>query len=508
MRGFATCVWLVRTAYDRYPFGGSSNGRTSGFGPENRGSNPCPPASASTANRASIGNVTPAPTVLILAAGQGTRMRSDTPKVLHELCGLPMVLWPVRAALAAGAARVVVVDSPARAVEPVLPEGVELAVQPESNGTGGAVVAALEQLGADGGGIEGPVIVLSGDVPLISAEAVRDLAQAHAQGGAAATMVTSVLADPSGYGRVVRDADGSVLRVVETKKDGDAGAQELEIKEVNAGIYAFEAERLRAALPRLSADNAQGELYLPQALDLLRADGHTVAAHVLDDPTLMLGVNDRVALARARRLAQYAINHRHMLAGVGIVDPEATVIDVDVQIGKDTVIEPFSSIRGATQIGERCTIRHSYLIDCVLEDGVSVGPFGYLRPGTVLRADTKIGTFVEVKNSDIGPAAKIPHLSYIGDADVGEGTNLGAATITANYDGQSKHRTTIGKRVKGGVDTSFVAPVTIGDDAWTAAGSVVTEDVPDGALAVARAKQRNVEDYAERRAAPLDSEKQ
>lgn len=447
-----------------------------------------------------------APTVLILAAGQGTRMRSDTPKVLHELCGLPMVLWPVRAALAAGAARVVVVDSPARATEPVLPEGVELAVQPEPNGTGGAVLAALSQLEA-GGSVEGVVIVLSGDVPLISAEAVRGLADAHAASGAAATMVTSVLADPSGYGRVVRDAGGAVLRVVETKQDGDASAEELQIKEVNAGIYAFDAERLRAALPRLSADNAQGELYLPQALDLIRADGHAVAAHLLEDSTLMLGVNDRVALARARRLAQYAINHRHLLAGVGIIDPEVTVIDVDVQIGRDTVIEPFSSIHGATRIGERCTIRHSYLIDCVLEDDVSVGPFGYLRPGTVLREGAKVGTFVEVKNSDIGPGAKVPHLSYIGDADVGERSNLGAATITANYDGQCKHRTTIGKGVKGGVDTTFVAPVSVGDDAWTAAGSVVTEDVPEGALAVARARQRNVEGYAERRNASLNSKK-
>jgi len=449
--------------------------------------------------------VTPAPTVLILAAGQGTRMRSGTPKVLHDLCGLPMVLWPVRAALAAGAGRVVVVDSPARATEEALPEGVELAVQPESNGTGGAVAAAVSQLGS-AGAAEGTVIVLSGDVPLIDARAIAALAEAHVRAGAGATMVTSILADPRGYGRVVRDADGTVLRVVESKAQGDASAEELELEEVNAGIYAFEAAALRAALPRLSADNAQGELYLPQVLEEMRADGLSVAAHVLDDPALMLGVNDRAALARARRLAQDAINRRHMLAGVGIVDPEATVIDVDVQIGKDTLIEPFTTIHGATRIGERCTIRHSYMVDAVLEDGVSVGPFAYLRPGTVLREGTKVGTFVEVKNSDLGPAAKVPHLSYIGDADVGEGTNLGAATITANYDGQSKHRTKIGKRVHGGVDTSFVAPVTVGDDAWTAAGSVVTEDVPEGALAVARAKQRNVEDYDGRRSASLDSE--
>jgi bifunctional UDP-N-acetylglucosamine pyrophosphorylase/glucosamine-1-phosphate N-acetyltransferase len=458
--------------------------------------------------------VTPAPTVLILAAGQGTRMRSDTPKVLHDLCGVPMVLWPVRAALGAGAGRVLVVDSPARATEPVLPDGVELAVQPTSNGTGGAVAAAIARLdladaddGADvHGGGEGPIVVLSGDVPLLGAETIESLAAAHASSGAAATMVTSVLDDPRGYGRVVRDRDGTVLRVVETKAGGDATAEELEIREVNAGVFAFDADALRGALPRLNADNAQGELYLPQVLEKLRADGRAVAAHVLEDPALMLGVNDRVALAHVRKLAQRAINERHMRAGVGIVDPDTTVIDRDVQIGKDTLIEPFTTIRGDTQIGERCTIKHSYLIDCVLEDGVSVGPFGYLRPGAVLRQGAKVGTFVEVKNSDIGPAAKVPHLSYIGDADVGERSNLGAGTITANYDGQSKHRTKIGKRVKGGVDTSFVAPVTVGDDAYTAAGSVVTEDIPDRALAVARAKQRNVEGYAERRGAPLHSE--
>jgi bifunctional UDP-N-acetylglucosamine pyrophosphorylase / glucosamine-1-phosphate N-acetyltransferase len=451
--------------------------------------------------------VTGSPTVLILAAGQGTRMRSRTPKVLHDLCGVPMVLWPVRAALAAGAGRVVVVDSPARALEPVLPEGVELVVQPEPNGTGGAVRAAIEQLDASGGaGAGAAVIVLSGDVPLLGAEQIAALADAHAAGGAAATLVTSVLDDPSGYGRVVRDAAGDVLRVVETKADGDATDAERAIHEVNAGIYAFDGDALREALPRLSAENAQRELYLPQVLDLLRGDGHTIAAHVLDDPTAMLGVNDRAALAHVRKLTQRAINRRHMLAGVEIIDPDATVIDLDVEIGADTTIEPFTTIKGRTRIGAGCTIRHSYLLDCLLEDGVSVGPFAYLRPAATLREGAKAGAFVEVKNSDIGAGAKVPHLSYIGDADVGERTNLGAGTITANYDGHSKHRTTIGKRVHGGVDTSFVAPVTVGDDAYTAAGSVVTDDVPDGALAVARAEQSNVDAYAERRRARLHSE--
>ena len=448
-------------------------------------------------NRASISGVTPAPTVLILAAGQGTRMRSQRPKVLHELCGRPMVLWPVHAALEAGAATVVVVDSPRRALEAVLPAAVELVVQPRSDGTGGAVVAALAELDSrlDPGAT---VVVLSGDVPLVGAHAIRELVEAHAQSGAAATIVTTVLEDPRGYGRVVRGPGGAVERVVETKKDGDASAAELEIREVNAGIYAFDAGALQAALPRLSAENAQGELYLPQVLDILTADRQAVAAHVVADHGLVLGVNDRVALARVRQLAQQAIHERHMRAGVTILDPAATVIDVGVEIGQDTVIEPFTTISGRTSIGSGCTVRHSYLVDCLLEDGVSVGPFAYLRPGTILRAGAKAGTFVEIKNSDIGPGAKVPHLSYIGDADVGAGTNLGASTITANYDGTNKHRTTIGERVRSSVHVSFVAPVTLGDEAYTGAGSTITEDVPPGALGMARARQTNIEGYAAR----------
>ena len=334
-------------------------------------------------NRASISGVTLAPTVLILAAGQGTRMHSKTPKVLHELCGRPMVLWPVHAALEAGAGKVLVVDSPARALERVLPEGVELAVQPQCNGTGGAVAAAMAQLASQAdasradSSIEpnAPVVVLSGDVPLVSAKMIRELVDAHAQSGAAATMVTTVLDDPSGYGRVVRAAGGAVERVVETKQDGDAStrgdasaggdastrgdasAQELEIKEVNTGIFAFDAGALMQALPRLTAENAQGELYLPQVLDILRADGQAVAAHELEDERLVLGVNDRVALAKVRKLAQQAIHERHMRAGVSILDPETTVIDVGVEIGEDTVVEPFTTIKGATRIGRRCTVR-------------------------------------------------------------------------------------------------------------------------------------------------------
>jgi bifunctional UDP-N-acetylglucosamine pyrophosphorylase / glucosamine-1-phosphate N-acetyltransferase len=433
--------------------------------------------------------VTPAPVVIVMAAGQGTRMKSRTPKVLHDLLGRPMGLWPVFAALEAGAQRVVVVDSPDKPLEAVLPAGAVAVVQPKANGTGGAVQAASEHIDP-----QAAVVVLSGDVPLVTSGAIAALVDAH-QGQA--TMATTRLADPSGYGRVVRNADGTVQKVVETKGEGDATADELAIDEINTGIYAFDGAFLLDALPKLTADNAQGELYLPQVLD--HADH--VDAHEVDDPNLVLGVNDRVALAQVRAIAQRRLLERMMRGGVTITDPGNTYADVTVTVGQDTTLEPGTVLRGATTVGADCRIGpHVVAVDATIEDGVSVGPFAYLRPGTKLRAGSKAGTFVEIKNSDIGARTKVPHLSYIGDADVGEDSNLGAATITANYDAKSKtkSRTTIGDRVKSSVDVSFVAPVTVGDDAYTAAGSVITEDVPSKALGVARERQRNVEGYADR----------
>jgi bifunctional UDP-N-acetylglucosamine pyrophosphorylase/glucosamine-1-phosphate N-acetyltransferase len=447
-----------------------------------------------------------APTVVILAAGQGTRMRSRTPKVLHDLCGQPMIAWPVAAALAAGAGKVVVVDGPERLLDGQLPDGVELAIQPEPNGTGGAVQAAAAHLGDE------PVLVLNGDVPLVTAEALTDLLEAHAQAEAQATVASMELDDPAGYGRVVRREDGSVLRVVETKVEGDATAEQLAIREVNAGVYAFDGPALKEALDRLTPDNAQGELYLPSTLELL----DRVAAYPLDDPTLLLGINDRADLARVRALAQARIHRAHMRAGVTIVDPASTLIDVTVQVGADTVIEPFCFLRGQTVIGAGCAVGplttlidtrlgdevrvpHSYLVECEVRAAATVGPFAYLRPGTLLRERSKAGTFVEIKNSDIGEGTKVPHLSYIGDADVGPNTNLGAATITSNYDGFRKHRTTIGADVRTSVDTTLVAPVTVGDGAYTGANSAITEDVPPGALGIARPRQTNIDGYVERR---------
>ena len=453
-----------------------------------------------------------APTVVILAAGQGTRMRSKTPKVLHEICGRPMIAWAVLAAREAGAGRVVVVDGPARALEGHLPEGVEIAVQPVADGTGGAVRAAAEHLGA------GTVLVLSGDVPLVTSEAIGELFAAHEASGAQATLATMTLDDPAGYGRVVRNGDGSVARVVETKADGDATPEELAIGDVNGGAYVFAVAPLRAALDRLTTDNSQGELYLPDVLDHL----DRVVAHELDDPTLLLGVNDRADLAVVRAHAQTRIHRGHALAGVTIVDPASTLIDADVRIGPDTTVEPSTFLRGETAVGEGCTIGplttaidavvadgasvvHSYVLGAEVGPGAAVGPFSYLRPGTVLRAKSKAGAFVEIKNSDIGEGSKVPHLSYIGDADVGPGTNLGAATITANYDGVDKHRTTVGANVRTSVDTTLVAPVTVGDGAITGANSAITEDVPPGALGIARERQKNIAGYADRKAAGRSS---
>jgi bifunctional UDP-N-acetylglucosamine pyrophosphorylase/glucosamine-1-phosphate N-acetyltransferase len=449
-----------------------------------------------------------APTVVILAAGQGTRMRSRLPKVLHDVCGRPMIAWPIAAALEAGASKVVVVDGPQRPLDGHLPAGVQLAIQPEANGTGGAVLAAIDHIGDE------PVLVLNGDVPLITAQTLARLVEAHAADGAQATLASMELDDPTGYGRVVRREDGTVARVVETKVAGDASDGELAIREVNAGLYVFDGAALKDALRRLTPDNAQGELYLPATVELL----DRVAAQPLDDASAMLGVNDRVELARVRELAQARIHRAHMRAGVTIVDPASTLIDATVSIGQDTVVEPSSFLRGATTIGEGCTIGplttlidaslgddvrvpHSYLVDCEVRDGVSVGPFAYLRPRTLLRERSKVGTFVEIKNSDIGEGTKVPHLSYLGDADVGPDTNIAAANITANYDGAHKHRTTIGANVKTSVDTTFVAPVTIGDGAYTAANSAITDDVPPGALGIARPRQENIEGYADRKKA-------
>lgn len=463
-----------------------------------------PRAFASTLSRVS------APTALIMAAGQGTRMVSERPKVLHEVCGRPMVAWPIRAAREAGAGRVCVIVSPDRDLSGALPEGTETIVQPDADGTGGALRAAAEVIAASE-----TVVVLSGDHPLVSAEIVSALLTAHDDAGAAATVMTTELEEPGSYGRIVRGDDGAVERIVEAKEPGDARPEELAITEVNAGTYAFAGAPLAEALAMIGNDNAQGEYYLGDVLPLLREAGHAIAAYRAPDPGVNLGVNDRADLARATEEARRRLLDAHMRSGVTIEDPGSTWVDADVELAPDVTLAPGVSLRGSTRVGSGSlvgpmttlinsrlgrdvTVPHSYLVECAVGDGASVGPFAYLRPGAELGASAKAGTFVEIKNSAIGPGAKVPHLSYVGDADVGADANLGAGTITANYDGFRKHRTKVGKGARTGVDTALVAPVEVGDGAYTGAGSVITEDVPERALGIARSQQANVEGYAER----------
>jgi bifunctional UDP-N-acetylglucosamine pyrophosphorylase/glucosamine-1-phosphate N-acetyltransferase len=453
-----------------------------------------------------------------MAAGQGTRMRSSTPKMLHPVCGRAMVAWPILAAREAGAGKVAAIVSPGHDISAGLPEGVETVEQPESDGTGGAIRAAAELVAE-----AETVLVLSGDVPLISTATIAGLLEAHAESPAAATMLTIELEEPGAYGRVVRAGSGEVERVVEAKAAGDADADQLAIPEINAGTYVFDSAPLAAALATLSNDNAQGEYYLPDVFPALREAGHTVAAHLADDFAVTMGINNRVDLAAVETEARRRLLEAHMLAGVTVVDPASTWVDAGVEIAADARIEPGTNLRGATSVGAHAVVGpqttlidssvgvesvvlHSYLVECEVRDGCSVGPFAYLRPGAVLDAGAKAGTFVEIKNSHIGKSAKVPHLSYVGDADVGGGANIGAGTITANYDGFRKSRTVIGVDVRIGVDTMLIAPVEVGDSAYTAAGAVIKSDVPEGALAVSENSQRNIDGYAAAKAAKIREE--
>jgi bifunctional UDP-N-acetylglucosamine pyrophosphorylase/glucosamine-1-phosphate N-acetyltransferase len=429
---------------------------------------------------------------VILAGGLGTRMKSATPKHLHPLLGRRLVDWVVGAARGLDPARLVVVTSPdfADAFD-----GVDLAVQETPKGTGDALASAKETLAAH----EGKVLVLSGDSPLLRAETLADLLETHRQADAAATVLTFRKEDPGSYGRIVRGDDGGIQAIVEAT---DATPEQLAIDEVNSSIYVFHGAALWPALGRLDPANAQGELYLTDVVRLLVDAGDRVVAHVAADPTEPEGVNTRVELAAATAALRDRINDAHMLAGVTIVDPATAWIEPTVEIEPDAVIAPFTVLNGQTRVGEGASVGpHVVAVDAVIGPRALVGPFCYLRPGTVLEAGSKAGTFVEIKNSRVGEGTKVPHLSYIGDADIGEATNIAAGNITVNYPhtpGEPKGRTTIGKNVRTGVQNSFVAPVEIGDGAWVAAGSVITKDVPPGALAVARARQENKEGYATR----------
>ncbi len=430
---------------------------------------------------------------VVLAAGLGTRMRSETPKHLHPLLGRRLVDWVIETARELGPEPLVVVTSPGS--EDAF-EGVEVAVQAEPRGTGDAAAAARDALA----GFEGDVLVVTGDAAAITAELLGRLLETHRGEDAAATALSFEPADPGAYGRIVRSADGALEAIVEA---GDASEEELALREVNSSIYVFTSDKLWPALERLRPENAQGELYLTDTIRDLAAAGERVAVHTAEDPAEVEGVNTRAELAAAAAVLRDRINHEHMLAGATIVDPATTRIDPSVEHEPDATIHPFTVLRGRTNVARGAEVGpHVVAADAEIGPDALVGPFCYLRPGTVLEAGSKAGAFVEIKNSRIGERTKVPHQSYIGDAEIGEDTNIAAGNITVNFPhqpGKPKGRTKIGRNVRTGVHNAFVAPVEIGDDAWIGAGSVLDEDVPPESLAIARARQETKEGYVRRK---------
>lgn len=448
--------------------------------------------------------------VIVLAAGQGTRMKSRRPKVLHPIAGVPLIGHVLATARELAAAHVVTIvrherESVAEAIADLMPEAL-IVDQDELPGTGRAVEIGLGALPAE---FDGDVVVVSGDVPLLDAATLSGLLEAHRRAAAAATLLSAIVDDATGYGRIVRDADGAMTSIVEQK---DAAPDQLLITEINSGTYVFSAAGLRTQLPLVGSSNAQGEKYLTDVVALLRDAGQTVTAVPVADPWIVEGINDRVQLARTAARLNAMIVRGWQLAGVSVLDPATTWIDLRATLDEDVELLPGTHIAGATtvargarigpdttlldcEVGEDATVSRTDATLAVIGPRASVGPFAYLRPGTELAEDGKIGTFVETKNAKIGRGSKVPHLSYIGDTTVGEGSNIGAGTITANYDGVNKHATTVGSHVRTGSHNVFVAPVTIGDGAYSGAGTVIRKDVPPGSLAINVAPQRNSEGW-------------
>ncbi len=453
--------------------------------------------------------------VIVLAAGEGTRMKSRTSKVLHALAGRSMLGHVLAAAEALAPRRTLVVVGHRREqviehLRQVAPGAVPV-VQEEQGGTGHAVRMVYERTGP----LEGTVVVTNGDHPLLTGETLRALVAAHESEGNAVTVLSTDVPDPTGYGRVLRGPDGSVTGIVEHK---DATEEQRLITEMNVGMYAFDGVLLDGALKRLTTDNAGGEEYLTDVVGIARADGHRVGAYKVADWIETQGVNDRVQLAAARRRLNDRILERLMRDGVTVVDPLTTWVDVQVEIERDVVLHPNVHLRGATviregaeigpnatltdtSVGEDAVIIEAVAVGAEVGPQAGVGPYAYLRPGAKLARKAKAGTYVEIKNSEVGEGSKVPHLTYVGDATIGEGSNIGAGCVFVNYDGVAKHRTTVGDHARVGSDNMLVAPVTVGDGAYTAAGSVIIKDVPPGAMAVARGQQRNVEGWVERKRA-------
>jgi len=453
--------------------------------------------------------------VVVLAAGEGTRMKSDIPKVLHELGGRSLIGHAVAAAAALEPDHLTVVvghgrDQVTAHLTEMAPT-VTTAVQDKQLGTGHAVACALDTLPE----LDGVVVVTYGDVPLLTTDTLRELVETHTAGGNAVTVLTATLDDPQHYGRIVRGGDGTVLGIVEHK---DASDEVRAIHEINSGIYVFDADMLRTGLTQLTTHNAQGELYLTDVLGIAREAGRQVGALQTDDAWQTEGVNDRVQLATIRKELNRRLLEGWMGEGVTVVDPATVWVDVTIELGRDVVLHQGVQLHGATRIaggaqigpdttltdtvvGERASVVRTHATSAEIGEEATVGPYTYLRPGARLGPRSKAGAHVEIKASTVGEGAKVPHLSYVGDAEIGAGANIGAATVVVNYDGVAKHRTVVGEHARVGSDTMLVAPVTIGDGAYTAAGSVITEDVPPGAMGVARGRQRNVEGWVERKRA-------
>lgn len=449
-------------------------------------------------------------TSVILAAGMGTRMKSKMPKVLHTVCGKPLSKWVIDASKAAGADKVcAVVGHKAETVKEVLGDVCEFALQAEQKGTGHAVMQAIDVIKNS----KGEVVILNGDTPLITAETINKAIEYHKNNGNQATVITAILDDATGYGRIVRDNDGSVLKIVEQK---DASEEEKKINEVNSGMYVFDAQSLVYALDKITPNNAQGEYYLTDTLEILLSAGKKIGGYAISDNDEIRGINDRVQLNEAEKIMQKRINEYHMRNGVTMRNPESVYIEGGVEIGNDTEICQNVTIKSGTKIGSDCVIGSgsmlnravihdgvdvlsSVILESEVDEGTHVGPFAYIRPNCHVGKEVKVGDFVELKNSNIDDGTKISHLTYIGDSDVGKRVNFGCGTVTCNYDGKKKYRTTIGDDCFVGCNTNFVSPINVGDGVYIAAGSTITEDIPENSLSIARARQINKEGWKDKR---------
>lgn len=449
-------------------------------------------------------------TSVILAAGMGTRMKSQMPKVIHKVCGKELCRWVIDASIAAGADKVcAVVGHKADMVKDAIGDVCTYALQAEQKGTGHAVMQAMDVIKAT----DGEVVILNGDTPLVTAEVITSAIEYHRNSANKATVITAVLDDATGYGRIVRGEDGGVLRIVEQK---DASEEEKKINEVNSGMYVFDSEAIVFALDKITPNNAQGEYYLTDTLEILLEAGNKVGAYAIADNDEIRGINDRVQLSEAEKIMQRRINEMHMRNGVTMRNPESVFIEDGVEIGADTEICQNVTIKSGTKIGQNCVIGTGSVLDRALihdgvdilssvilqsevDEGTHVGPFAYIRPNCRVGKEVKVGDFVEIKNANIGNGTKISHLTYIGDSDVGERVNFGCGTVTCNYDGKKKYRTTIGDDCFIGCNTNFVSPINVGDGAYIAAGSTITEDIPEGSLSIGRARQVNKEGWQDKR---------